>query len=95
MTGLAPPQRLGEFYGLYATVGRFAAVLGPLLWGLIVDVLGWSRHAAMISLMVVAGIALHILRGVNPGVSYEPSPSSDDSDGKTMETDPPKDPLGT
>ena len=95
MTGLAPPQRLGEFYGLYATVGRFAAVLGPLLWGLIVDVLGWSRHAAMISLMVVAGIALHILRGVNPGVAYEPSASEGDSEGKTMETDPPKDPLGT
>lgn len=72
MTGLSPPHRLGEFYGLYATVGRFAAVLGPLLWGLIVDGLGWSRHAAMISLMIVAGIALHILRGINPGVAYEP-----------------------
>ena len=93
MTGLSPPHRLGEFYGLYATVGRFAAVLGPLLWGFIVDVLKWRRHAAMISLMVVAGIALYILREVNPPVAYEPSPS--DPDGYTTETDPPKDPLGT
>ena len=95
MTGLSPPHRLGEFYGLYATVGRFAAVLGPLLWGLIVDGLGWSRHAAMVSLMIVAGIALYILRGVNPGVAYVPEPSDEDSEGNTVEVDPPKDPLGT
>lgn len=95
MTGLSPPQRLGEFYGLYATVGRFAAVLGPLLWGLIVDVLGWSRHAAMISLMVVAGVALYVLRGINPAVAYEPDSSEGDSAGYTRETDPPNDPFGT
>jgi len=94
MTGLSPPHRLGEFYGLYATVGRFAAVLGPLLWALIVDVLKWGRHAAMISLMVVAGIALYILRRVNPPVAYEPSPSDAGSEGYTTETDPPNDPLG-
>ena len=95
MTGLAPPHRLGEFYGLYATVGRFAAVLGPLLWGFIVDVVGWSRHVAMVSLMVVAGIALYVLRGINPGVTYVPAPSDGGCDGNTMETDPPKDPFGT
>ena len=81
MTALSPPARLGEFYGLYAMVGRFAAVLGPLLWALIVDVLAWSRHAAMVSLIVVTGIALWILRGIDPGSTYEPAPSSEDSDG--------------
>ena len=81
MTALSPPDRLGEFYGLYAMVGRFAAVLGPLLWALIVDVLGWSRHAAMLSLIAVTGIALWIVRGIDPGSTYEPAPSPGDSDG--------------
>ena len=95
MTSLSPPNRLGEFYGLYAMVGRFAAVLGPLLWAFIVDVLGWSRHAAMVSLIFVTGVALYILRGINPGSTYEPASSEEACEENTMETDPPTDPLGT
>jgi UMF1 family MFS transporter len=34
MLRLTPPDRIGEFYGLYGMVGRFSAVTGPLLWGL-------------------------------------------------------------
>ncbi|MXY74884.1 MAG: MFS transporter [Acidimicrobiia bacterium] len=95
MTGLSPPERVGEFYGLYATVGRFAAVLGPLLWGFIVDVLGMSRHAAMVSLILIGLTALWVLRGINPGPGYEAVSSDEDSEGNTMETDPPSAPLGT
>ena len=95
MTGLSPPHRLGEFYGLYATVGRFAAVVGPLVWGFIVNVLDWSRHAAMIFLMLVAVAALYILRGINAGAVYEPASPDGGAEGNTMETDPPRDPLGT
>jgi UMF1 family MFS transporter len=29
---LTPPDRIGEHYGLYGMVGRFAAILGPALW---------------------------------------------------------------
>ncbi len=35
MLELTPPARVGEFYGLYGMVGRFAAVIGPLIWGLV------------------------------------------------------------
>jgi len=35
LASLAPPDRQGEFFGLYSLAGKFAAVLGPLTWGLI------------------------------------------------------------
>ena len=54
----------GEFYGLYGTVGRFATILGPLLWALVVDVLGWGRLAALGLLAVNVLIARIVLQGV-------------------------------
>ncbi len=33
---LVPPEKMGQFYGLYAFSGKAAAVIGPLLWGLVV-----------------------------------------------------------
>jgi UMF1 family MFS transporter len=33
MLRLTPPDRVGEFYGLYGMVGRFSAIAGPLIWG--------------------------------------------------------------
>jgi len=35
MLRLTPPDRVGEFYGLYGMVGRFSAITGPLLWSTI------------------------------------------------------------
>jgi UMF1 family MFS transporter len=57
MARISPPRYLGEFYGLYATVGRFATVAGPLIWGVIVDRLNLPRTVAMAALIgfVVAG----------------------------------------
>lgn len=38
MLQLSPPARIGEFYGLYGMVGRFAAITGPALWAAIMYV---------------------------------------------------------
>jgi MFS transporter, UMF1 family len=35
MLRLTPPDRVGEFYGLYGMVGRFSAITGPLIWALV------------------------------------------------------------
>lgn len=64
MTRLAPDHLLGEFFGLYATVGRFATVTGPLAWALVADVLGWGRPAALASLMLFIIAAGAVIRRV-------------------------------
>ncbi len=65
MLRLTPPDQLGQFYGLYAMAGRFAAILGPLSWALIVDGLGWGRPAAVLGLLAMVGVAAIVLRPVD------------------------------
>jgi UMF1 family MFS transporter len=62
MVGLAPPEYLGQFYGLYALSGRFAALVGPLIWGFIVGVLGLGRPIALLVLLGFVLVAMWILR---------------------------------
>jgi UMF1 family MFS transporter len=59
---LTPPDKIGEFYGLYGMVGRFAAITGPLVWALVVDLLGLGRPVALLTLLVGIIIAYFILR---------------------------------
>jgi len=68
MTRLSPEKHLGEFYGLYSTVGRFATILGPILWGLIVNSLGLGRNIAMGSLILLLAISYYIIHGVSDNV---------------------------
>ena len=65
MLRLTPPAQLGQFYGLYSMVGRFAAVLGPVSWALIVDGLGLGRPAAVLTLAVFIAVAFVILLPVD------------------------------
>lgn len=62
MLRLTPPEKIGEFYGLYGMVGRFSAVTGPLLWGIIVGTLFGGRPdigqpigILVMTAMVIAG----------------------------------------
>ena len=68
MIGLAPPEYLGQFYGLYALSGRFAALVGPLLWALVVDVLGWGRPTALLVLLGLVLVAMVILRPLSSSI---------------------------
>lgn len=61
---LAPAERLGQFYGFYGMVGRFAAVFGPLVWGVLVWAFeGWGQLAYRVAagalvLMVTSGLTV-------------------------------------
>ena len=67
MARLAPPRYYGQFFGLYAMVGRFGAIVGPAMWVIIVDKgwLGWGQPAAVMFLLLWVVIAFLILRRVD------------------------------
>lgn len=65
MQRISPPRHLGEFYGLYATVGRFATFLGPLVWGVVVTVAGLPREVALGALLAFLVAARVVLQGVD------------------------------
>jgi MFS transporter, UMF1 family len=67
MVRLAPPRYYGQFFGLYSMVGRFGAVVGPFMWGVIADdrALGWGQPAAVMFLLLWVVIAFTILRRVD------------------------------
>lgn len=73
MLRLTPPDRIGEFYGLYGMVGRFSFVSGPLLWSAVmyvaVDRGGLTtlqgQALAIVSLLVMTVIGYAILRPVS------------------------------
>lgn len=76
LLGLAPPERIGEFYGYYAMVGRFSAVMGPLAWALVADpdLLGWGRPAAVATLGVFMLAGFLILRRLPDPASPDHNP---------------------
>jgi UMF1 family MFS transporter len=81
MLRLTPPDRIGEFYGLYGMVGRFSFVSGPLLWSAVmyaaVDRGGLTtlrgQALAVLSLLVVTAIGYAILRPVSDAPRQWPS----------------------
>jgi UMF1 family MFS transporter len=72
MLRLTPPDRVGEFYGLYGMVGRFSAVSGPILWSattyIVVERMGFApltgQSIALLTLLGLVIVSYVILRPV-------------------------------
>lgn len=45
LIGLVPASVVGQFFGLYSLSGRAAAIVGPLIWGLVVTVFAAGNAA--------------------------------------------------
>jgi MFS transporter, UMF1 family len=77
MLRLSPPNKIGEFFGLYGLAGKFSAVSGPILYGTIVSTLlnaGWGSAAYQVgifSFLILLVIGVILLRGV-PEPATEP-----------------------
>jgi UMF1 family MFS transporter len=70
MAGLmVPPQRLGEFFGLWTFAIRLASILGPLSYGLITWLSGGNQRLAIgsTSLLFVLGLVLLLPVNVERG----------------------------
>jgi UMF1 family MFS transporter len=66
MVRLSPPDRLGEFFGLYGLVGKGSQVIGQLLYGAtIFALLGplgvGAYQVAVLSLLVTMGVGLWLV----------------------------------
>ncbi len=56
---LVPPQKSGEFFGFFNMMGKFAAVIGPMLMGWVALATGSSRLAILsIAILFAAGAAI-------------------------------------
>lgn len=76
MLRLTPPDRIGEFYGLYGMVGRFSAITGPIIWAgvawIFVIKLGMTPAVGQgIAVVVLLGLVLISQRILAP-VTDEP-----------------------
>jgi len=68
MLELTPPQRVGEFYGLYGMVGRFSAITGPVIWAVVTSLAinvfnlsplkGQSASIVILSLLVLMSFVI-------------------------------------
>ena len=91
MLRLTPPDRIGEFYGLYGMVGRFSAITGPILWWIVVAIVqraGGSpltgQAFAIVTLLGMIIVSYVILKPVSDAPSSPPraSPESPSSSGR-------------
>jgi UMF1 family MFS transporter len=66
MAGLmAPPERLGEFFGLWTFAIRLASIVGPLSYGLITWLSGGNQRLAIGSTSLLFVLGLVLLMPVN------------------------------
>jgi MFS transporter, UMF1 family len=62
---LAPPQRAGEFFGIWAFATRLAAILGPITYGLVTYLTGGNHRVGILITGVFFVIGLILLRPVD------------------------------
>ena len=78
LTRLAPPQKITQFFGLYALSGTVTAFLAPLMVGLFTDIFESQRagFASLTLLMVIGLILLLRVREQAPELEHPESPQT-------------------
>ncbi len=68
---MIPENRTAEFFGFYNMLGKFAAIIGPVMMGW-VGVLANSSRVGILSLLVLFVIGAMVLLKVDPGAQNSP-----------------------
>ena len=60
---LVPPENASEFFGFFDVFGKFSAVIGPALFGLVAQLTGVTNYGALavMGMFIVGGIALMLV----------------------------------
>lgn len=66
MVRIAPKDRIGEFFGLFALAGKVTSFMGPTLVALATSVFA-TQQAGLCVLIVFFGVGGWLLQGVRPG----------------------------
>lgn len=67
MTRLTPPDKAAELFGLYSLAGKITVFVGPLLFGLLVEV-AQTQRAGFVVIIVFLAAGIFVLRGLpEPG----------------------------
>jgi len=64
LVSITPKEKTGEFFGLYGLTGKFAAITGPMIWGLITFIfesygnIKYRLAILALSILIIAGILI-------------------------------------
>jgi UMF1 family MFS transporter len=65
---LSPPEKVGEFFGLYGLAGKAASILGPMLWGGVVwalDATGTFKYRIAVTVLLgIVMMSAYLFRGL-------------------------------
>ena len=70
LNSLVPESRLGMFYGLYAFSGKMAAIVGPLIWGLVVLWFTSAKLPGRITIDILDQIGITLSEPVLRSIEY-------------------------
>lgn len=72
---LSPPEKVGEFFGLYGLAGKAASILGPLLWGGVVwalDSTGTLKYRVAVAVLLgIVAVAAFLFRGLTRQLQHQ------------------------
>ena len=76
---LSPPEKVGEFFGIYGLAGKMASIAGPLLWGGVVWVLRDTQtlkyRAAVGALLLITIIAIFLFNKLQKQILAHNAPN--------------------
>ena len=76
---LSPPEKVGEFFGIYGLAGKMASIAGPLLWGGVVWVLQDTQtlkyRAAVGALLLITIIAIFLFNKLQKQILVQNAPN--------------------